>query len=154
MIPPALAQSVLATRNPALLLRLSGWFLLRLAERRFCGLLFQEPPRRTRNDGGRSGAGAQRVRGPTAEEIRSSGARDALSPAGGASHFGDNARKKFDPPSAGMISAAVLDRLLYSRRKEITRQEVKAFWQHETRHRRSGCRVGTCRGRPSGGTVD
>src|SRR5215831_12863740 len=52
VIPPAPAQSVLATRNPTLLLRLSGWFLLRLAERRFCGLLFQEPPRRTRRDSG------------------------------------------------------------------------------------------------------
>ena len=31
-----------------LLLRLVGLFLLRLAERRFLGLLFHEPPRRTR----------------------------------------------------------------------------------------------------------
>jgi hypothetical protein len=31
-----------------LLLRLSGSFLLRFAERRFLGLLFQEPPRLTR----------------------------------------------------------------------------------------------------------
>jgi hypothetical protein len=31
-------------------LRLPGWFLLRTAERRFCGLLFQEPPCRTRRD--------------------------------------------------------------------------------------------------------
>src|SRR5215831_4447370 len=59
VIPSAPAQSVLATRNPTLLLRLSGWFPLRLAERRFCGLLFQEPPRRTRRDSGRSGAGAE-----------------------------------------------------------------------------------------------
>jgi hypothetical protein len=29
VIPPAPAQSVLATRKPTLLLRLSGWFLLR-----------------------------------------------------------------------------------------------------------------------------
>ena len=33
-----------------LLLRLSGWLLLRLAERRLLGLLFHEPPRRTRED--------------------------------------------------------------------------------------------------------
>jgi len=33
---------------------------------------------------GRSGAGAQRVRGPAAEDIRSSGAKDASSRAGGA----------------------------------------------------------------------
>ena len=59
VIAMAPAQSVLATRKPILLLRLSGWFLLRFAERRFCGLLFQEPPRRTREDGGRSGAGAR-----------------------------------------------------------------------------------------------
>ena len=39
--------------------RLSGWFLLRLAERRFCGLLFHEPPRITRDEGGRSGSEAQ-----------------------------------------------------------------------------------------------
>jgi hypothetical protein len=31
-----------------LLLRLSGAFLLRLAERTFCGSLFHEPPRNTR----------------------------------------------------------------------------------------------------------
>jgi hypothetical protein len=62
VIAMARAQSVLATRKPMLSLRLSGWFLLRLAERRFCGLLFQEPPRRTRKDGGRSGAGAHSAR--------------------------------------------------------------------------------------------
>jgi hypothetical protein len=32
------------TRSPMLLFLLSGLFLLRLAERQFCGLLFQEPP--------------------------------------------------------------------------------------------------------------
>ena len=36
------------TRNPRLLFRLSGVFLLRLAERTLAGLLFQEPPRFTR----------------------------------------------------------------------------------------------------------
>lgn len=36
------------TRKPTLLLRLSGLFLLRLAERRLSGLLFQDPPRKTR----------------------------------------------------------------------------------------------------------
>ena len=40
-------RSVLATRNPLLLLRFPVLFLLRLAERRFLGLLFQEPPRKT-----------------------------------------------------------------------------------------------------------
>jgi hypothetical protein len=44
--------SVLATRNPLLLFRFVVLFLLRLAERRFCGLLFQEPPRRTRTKRG------------------------------------------------------------------------------------------------------
>lgn len=44
----ALAQVVLAIRNPLFELRLSGVFLLRFAERRFTGLLFQEPPRSTR----------------------------------------------------------------------------------------------------------
>ena len=38
----------LASRNPRLLFRLSGVFLLRLAERTLRGLLFQEPPRFTR----------------------------------------------------------------------------------------------------------
>ena len=38
----------LARRNPRLLFRLSGVFLLRLAERTLCGLLFHEPPRFTR----------------------------------------------------------------------------------------------------------
>ena len=36
------------TRNPLLLLRLSGLLLLRLADRQFVGLLFHEPPRNTR----------------------------------------------------------------------------------------------------------
>ena len=37
-----------ATRKPMLLFRLSGVFLLRLAERQFVPSLFQEPPRFTR----------------------------------------------------------------------------------------------------------
>ena len=36
------------TRKPILLSRLSGAFLLRMAERQFLELLFQEPPRSTR----------------------------------------------------------------------------------------------------------
>ena len=50
----ALAKTVpdlagaLARRNPRLLFRLSGVFLLRLAERTLRGLLFHEPPRFTR----------------------------------------------------------------------------------------------------------
>lgn len=36
------------TRKPILLLRLSGWLLLRFDARRLSGLLFQEPPRNTR----------------------------------------------------------------------------------------------------------
>jgi hypothetical protein len=43
-----LPVSVLAKRKPRLLFRLVGVFLLRLAERSLCGLLFQEPPRLTR----------------------------------------------------------------------------------------------------------
>lgn len=39
---------VLATRKPLLLLRLSGWLLLRFAERAFDVLLLNEPPRKTR----------------------------------------------------------------------------------------------------------
>ena len=35
-------------RNPTLLLRLFGLFLLRAAQRTFCALLLNEPPRRTR----------------------------------------------------------------------------------------------------------
>lgn len=41
-------REVLAMRNPLLLLRSAGAFLLRLAERALIALLFQEPPRRTR----------------------------------------------------------------------------------------------------------
>ena len=48
------ARSVLATRKPRLLFRFVVVFLLRLAERTFLGLLFQEPPRTTRR-GDRSG---------------------------------------------------------------------------------------------------
>ena len=39
---------VLPTRKPLLLLRLSGWLVLRLAERTFDALLLNEPPRKTR----------------------------------------------------------------------------------------------------------
>ena len=39
---------MLAKRKPVLLFRLSGVFLLRLADRLLFGLLFQEPPRSTR----------------------------------------------------------------------------------------------------------
>ena len=42
------ARADWARRKPMLLFRLSALFLLRLAERRFSGLLFQEPPRNTR----------------------------------------------------------------------------------------------------------
>ena len=38
----------LARRNPTLLFRFDAVLLLRLAERNLCGLLFHEPPRRTR----------------------------------------------------------------------------------------------------------
>lgn len=48
MTRPALARVVLAKRKPLLLLRLSGVFLLRLAERKLFALLFHEPPRSTR----------------------------------------------------------------------------------------------------------
>ncbi len=41
-----------ARRKPTLLLRLSGLFLLRFAERRLSALLFQEPPRNTRQQSG------------------------------------------------------------------------------------------------------
>lgn len=42
------SQAEWARRKPRLLFRLSGLFLLRLAARKFAGLLFQEPPRITR----------------------------------------------------------------------------------------------------------
>jgi hypothetical protein len=45
---PFVCRIVLATRKPMLLLRFAGWFLLRLAERRFCALLLNDPPRNTR----------------------------------------------------------------------------------------------------------
>ena len=38
----------LARRNPRLLLRFPGEFLLRFATRAFAGVLFQDPPRLTR----------------------------------------------------------------------------------------------------------
>ena len=72
MIPPALAEIVLAKRNPLFLFRLSGWFLLRFAERRFLGLLFQEPPRRTRRQGVDQAPGRAKTRGPETEDERSS----------------------------------------------------------------------------------
>ena len=43
-------------RKPRLLLRFPVSFLLRLAERRFLGLLFQEPPRATRRQGDGQGS--------------------------------------------------------------------------------------------------
>lgn len=58
---------VLATRNPLLLFRLSVVFLLRFAERRFLGLLFQDPPRRTRSDTGRPGL-LGRIEDPALED--------------------------------------------------------------------------------------
>lgn len=42
------AVPVAQLRKPLLLLRLSGWLLLRLAERTFDALLLNEPPRKTR----------------------------------------------------------------------------------------------------------
>jgi hypothetical protein len=97
---------VLATRKPTLLLRLSGWFLLRLAERRLCGLLFQEPPRRTRRDGavqapGRNGCEARRLRtyGPrTAKMSRVAPAAPVIAAA---------MHKKIGPPSAGIFFGCV-----------------------------------------------
>lgn len=46
---PGIVGSSWTRRRPILLLRFDGAFLLRFAERRFPGLLFQEPPRRTTN---------------------------------------------------------------------------------------------------------
>ena len=46
--------SVRATRNPLLLFRFPVVFLLRFAERRFLGLLFQEPPRNTGQGAGQA----------------------------------------------------------------------------------------------------
>ena len=45
-----------AIRKPLLLFRFPAVFLLRLADRRFLGLLFQEPPGNTRDQGGRPGS--------------------------------------------------------------------------------------------------
>ena len=47
-LPGGIPGSVLAARKPVLLFRFAGSFLLRLAERVLFGLLFQEPPRTTR----------------------------------------------------------------------------------------------------------
>ena len=60
--PATLPVRVLAKRKPLLLFRFVGVFLLRLAERRFCGLLFQEPPRRTREGAGQEWRRRTRVR--------------------------------------------------------------------------------------------
>ena len=43
------AETTRHTRKPLLLFVFVGLFLLRLAERQFLGLLFHEPPRKTRN---------------------------------------------------------------------------------------------------------
>ena len=48
MVEPHLACRELAGRNPMLLFRLAGWFLLRFAARVLPAVLFQEPPRFTR----------------------------------------------------------------------------------------------------------
>ena len=53
----ALAVSVRPTRKPKLLFRLFVVFLLRLAERRFRGSLFQEPPRTTWRQGALQASG-------------------------------------------------------------------------------------------------
>jgi hypothetical protein len=50
-------RKVLAGRNPLLLLRFAGAFLLRLAERRFNGLLLKAPPRKERLRGRRPAEG-------------------------------------------------------------------------------------------------
>ena len=69
VIPPALAESVLARRKPMLLFRLSAVFLLRFAERAFSGLLFQEPPRSTRRQGAVQASGAiGRIEPPAPED--------------------------------------------------------------------------------------
>lgn len=52
---------VLARRNPLLLFRLPVVFLLRLADRKFCGLLFQEPPRRTRSGTGQASTAGSNI---------------------------------------------------------------------------------------------
>ena len=46
--PPARCAADKTKRRPLFLLRLSGLFLLRFAERQFLALLFQLPPRITR----------------------------------------------------------------------------------------------------------
>ena len=56
-------SNVRDTRNP-LLLRFPVEFLLRFAERRFLGLLFQDPPRKTRLQGGGQAPGTGRTNRP------------------------------------------------------------------------------------------
>ena len=66
-----LAAGVRARRKPLLLFRFAVLFLLRLAARVFCGLLFQEPPRSTRLTGGQSGfigRGRERIEPSAFEE--------------------------------------------------------------------------------------
>ena len=86
-----------------MLLRLSGWLLLRLAERRLLGLLFHEPPRRTREDGavqapGRAGvirtrAGVGDVRSPRSNLTESLVSRECPSK--------ELHRKNYRPASGG-----------------------------------------------------
>ncbi len=63
-----------ATRKPLLLFRLSVVFLLRFAERRFLGSLFQEPPRRSRLRQG-DGQASEQDRRPHPGRSRGAGAR-------------------------------------------------------------------------------
>jgi hypothetical protein len=49
LLESARAETDTTTRNPLLLLRLSGVLLFRFAERQLVGLLFQLPPRKTRD---------------------------------------------------------------------------------------------------------
>lgn len=46
-LPAPVRRRVFAQRNPMLLFRFVGLLLFRFADRRFCGSLFQDPPRIT-----------------------------------------------------------------------------------------------------------
>ena len=80
--------SVRATRKPLLLFRLPVVFLFRFAARRFLGLLFQEPPRKTRSGEGQAPAPAETSRrgrwtGACARCSRGRRARSRNAPAAG-----------------------------------------------------------------------
>ena len=144
VIPPALAENVLAKRKPLLLFRLSGLFLLRLAERRFCGLLFQEPPRRTRRQGAGQVPGRAVTRGLEAGAYTSQKRIWRESWLDGEGHVVDGLQlytqstaTKNPAAFGGTPSSVLVERSKNTRRNDVMIKDVM-FWPNGSR----GCSTG------------